>query len=877
MDDLILWGVIVLFVGGSGWLVGIVGFVRAGRALREIAELRRQVASAAPVATPAASPVPAPVFAPVDALIPAPPSPWAEPVVAVASPPSPPAPRRTLVDIEALLTARWGVWLGAVALLLSGVFLVRYAADEGWLNPAVRCAGLAALGAGLVALGLRAARRPVTTLRFADQVPAGLAAGGVAMLFGAAYAAGIVYDLLSPMAAFILMAAASLVGLAVSLKLGQLVAAVGIVGAFATPLLVDTPEPSIPGLFGYLLFVSAASLAVVRYSAWVWLGWATTIAGAAWVLLATVEAPLQADWSAALFVPALVALHLALLPAAALDWNVGRRLAWIPVLAVGAAGLLLALTDPAEITRAGVLLLVPITLIAAAREERLVTVPWAAAALFLLLMTFWGLPAWSPTGEAIDDGSGGVIALLPGDLTPAALRPFLSVLAGTALLFAAAGMAGVWRLQRRVAWASFTAALPPLALALGFARMQQFQPDAAWAAAAVVTAAALVGATGLVMRRGLGAPAAGTLAAGAAALLALGCAALLSVQWLTIALVLLVPALVWIEATVELRPLRHVALAAAAVALVRLLLNSDVLDYVLGAPAIWNGRALAYAVAALSFWASARIARRGADDRLVAVLELGCAAFVTALVTLEIRQWFTGGEPAAPTFGFAEAGLQVSALATLAVTALWLDGRTGRATLRWIWMVQGALALAGGIALIVANPLWTEWTVDGPPLLDALLTAYALPAVIAVVAARRLRDQQGPLRALVSYAIVAALTWVTLEVRHIAHPGLMELDEVPVLPWELWAWSGAWLAVAVALMLAGLQGRVRALRLAALAVMAVVILKVFLVDMSGLTGLWRVLSFLGLGLVLIGLGRLYGRLAKSEAVAQANNAPTEHT
>ena len=42
--------------------------------------------------------------------------------------------------------------------------------------------------------------------------------------------------------------------------------------------------------------------------------------------------------------------------------------------------------------------------------------------------------------------------------------------------------------------------------------------------------------------------------------------------------------------------------------------------------------------------------------------------------------------------------------------------------------------------------------------------------------------------------------------------------------------------------------------------MALVTAKVFLVDMGGLTGLWRVLSFLGLGLTLIGLGSLYGRV-----------------
>ena len=47
--------------------------------------------------------------------------------------------------------------------------------------------------------------------------------------------------------------------------------------------------------------------------------------------------------------------------------------------------------------------------------------------------------------------------------------------------------------------------------------------------------------------------------------------------------------------------------------------------------------------------------------------------------------------------------------------------------------------------------------------------------------------------------------------------------------------------------------------------MALVTAKVFLVDMGGLTGLWRVLSFLGLGLTLIALGSLYGRFVAKPA------------
>ena len=49
------------------------------------------------------------------------------------------------------------------------------------------------------------------------------------------------------------------------------------------------------------------------------------------------------------------------------------------------------------------------------------------------------------------------------------------------------------------------------------------------------------------------------------------------------------------------------------------------------------------------------------------------------------------------------------------------------------------------------------------------------------------------------------------------------------------------------------------LRYASLAVLMVTVAKVFLLDMSDLTGLFRVASFLGLGLTLIGIGRVYQR------------------
>ena len=58
-------------------------------------------------------------------------------------------------------------------------------------------------------------------------------------------------------------------------------------------------------------------------------------------------------------------------------------------------------------------------------------------------------------------------------------------------------------------------------------------------------------------------------------------------------------------------------------------------------------------------------------------------------------------------------------------------------------------------------------------------------------------------------------------------------------------------------------------RLASAAVIALTIVKVFLIDMAALTGIFRALSFIGLGAVLVGIGWLYQRLlfpAKPKAI-----------
>jgi hypothetical protein len=230
MDDLLdtalAFALPLFLVWLAGWVLGVMGFFKARRALNEVAALRRELAQtrAAPIAATAPelptamgeAPVsqqvsrpgePAPLvpetagiaFAllgespptgeaePVSAGEPEPPSARGSVPIAIrpppglpppASGPSPPAPGPIppRIDIEALLTMRWGVWLGAVALVMAGVFLVRYAAEQGMLGPGPRCVLAGVLGLALIVGAEWLRRWENMPSKVADQAAPALAA-----------------------------------------------------------------------------------------------------------------------------------------------------------------------------------------------------------------------------------------------------------------------------------------------------------------------------------------------------------------------------------------------------------------------------------------------------------------------------------------------------------------------------------------------------------------------------------------------------------------------------------------------------------------------------------------------------------------------------
>jgi uncharacterized membrane protein len=108
-----------------------------------------------------------------------------------------------------------------------------------------------------------------------------------------------------------------------------------------------------------------------------------------------------------------------------------------------------------------------------------------------------------------------------------------------------------------------------------------------------------------------------------------------------------------------------------------------------------------------------------------------------------------------------------------------------------------------------------------------------------------------------------------------AAANLLAMAALDLVPSD--ALSIAWLVLAIAFIAAGMGLHNFALRVAGLVLLTVTVLKLFLIDAAALEGVLRILSFFGLGVALIVLGRFYGTLLRREGAGarQASGARNE--
>lgn len=187
-----------------------------------------------------------------------------KPAKVVYTPP-PPAPGwMDNINWEQFMGAKLFAWLGALALFLGVAFFLKYSIEHGWIPNEVRAAMGFVFGAGLIVGGLRVPREKYAV------TAQSLIASGVVSLYAVTFMCGKDhYDFLGPVAMLLVMTLITTTAFFLAVRLeAQVVAILGLLGGFLTPVLLSTGVDNPPGLFGYLALLDAGLIAVVLATGW---------------------------------------------------------------------------------------------------------------------------------------------------------------------------------------------------------------------------------------------------------------------------------------------------------------------------------------------------------------------------------------------------------------------------------------------------------------------------------------------------------------------------------------------------------------------------------------------------------------------------------
>ncbi len=789
------------------------------------------------------------------------------------------APRRPQKSFEERIGTQWSVWVGGFALLVGAVFLLRYTIEAGVFTPAMRMVmaallGLALLGAGewlhrgeLGKLASGKAAALVDGISGRAYIPTLLTAIGVFTLFGTAYTAYALYGFLGPLLTFMLMGAIALGSLALSFRHGGVLAAIGLVGAMCVPLLVQTDVPNIYALYGYVLTVAAVALYVARHRDWGWLNIAALGGLLFWSMMsleATQAAPEKFIWFAfialSFIVSALIAERSKNTPLTGDIKSITHRPAVAAIWALIASMLVMAAAFEGREYIATIILglgFAALVMLCAwlFRRQPLYSAIGAALGALIVVMTPQSVLS---TMQILLLGGAYMAALhifavlrifngSDGDTSPAPTFWSLATIAGTLLfLFAVLGRApnadtGLMAIAFGLCAAIF-ASVAILLRGEGYTSQNAARIYVVGAALAYL-AAVLIGLDGIVQSLGL---MMGIVIAAAAA-------------WHFKAFMprIIAPIFALISAAHTLTgPIRLGQVSEA------IMLNS-----------LWLYFALPCALCAGAAWALTQ----HKTDVWSEILKALTLTFAVLFVVFQIHHFMNDGNILAYRLSFDELALQV--LTGLSFTI----GATLMAPHKW--NAKGDLhtrilpTLAMGVSLITLitfvlaqclakSPLLNAGeTVSGNFLLNSLTLGYLLPGLALAYLARALKTRRPDvyIRILGALSLFAIILFVTGLIR-LAFTG-MEISIFADFPdgLELYAISAAWLLLGIGLLVLGLQRDNLHLRVASAILIVLTILKAFLVDMAGLEGVLRALSFVVLGVILIVIGRVYQKILFSKS------------
>jgi uncharacterized membrane protein len=789
--------------------------------------------------------------------------------------PPPPQPIETpthtkqSVSFEQQFGARLPVWVGGIALMLAGFFLVKYSIEKNLLGPQVRVL----LGGGFGIAMLIAAHFIRNKPDFANQIriSQSLSGAGVAVLYLSIFAAASLYQLIHPYVGYLGMGMTTVLAVFLSLRHGPPIALIGLVTGFLTPKLIGSHDPSAAFTFTYLYILFAGLMFTIKKQNWWWLSIPATFGAILWVifwLTTCCYLPGDSIWLG-LF---LLAVSATLVITSRKQYEedaelMGKIKISSAMNYIGLAGAIVLMGIVAG--KAGFgwldwglfgLLTVGGIVLAVYNNKLYGFVPWILMPVNAVMLFVW------------DTGSPPEHALL------------ISIFA---VLYIGSGYFLMWHTSSRALWAGLVSATSIGYFLLAYYKFHEIlnpsQINFFWGGLALALGAGAMYTLYKIYnsweKHEQSEYPFAIFAVTATAFVSLAMTIELDREFLSIAFAAELLTLAWLNNRMSIKALRPLAsiillifvllLTPQLLLLVQLMLYSLVRAkvYLQATIPFVDWPVFQLGIPAVLFIASSILLRRQKDDALVKSLEYASIALIGIMGYYVSRHAFHPNENVLfVSAGFIERGFKTNIIFLYGLLTFWIGRKYDRNTCS-----NSGIALCGAALfriiffdLLLKNPLWTHQQIDGWLILNALLLPFALPIIWLWLGNKELDHlgRQNWKKYFKPLPLIFLFALITFNVRSFFHG--IYLDTGVTSNAEIYSYSVAWLLFAIALIYAGISMKNKPLRIASLALMVITVGKVFLYDASELEGLYRVFSFLGLGLCLIGLSYFYTRYVFGE-------------
>ncbi len=755
----------------------------------------------------------------------------------------------------------WLVWVGALAMLIGGGYLVQVIGSQIEFSPLMRVTFAFILSLAMLTGGewfhRKEQRSPDRAKRAQSftYIPAAVTGTGLTGIYCTVIFAFVVYNMLSPSISLVILATAAFSSLALSLRQGPLMTVLGLIGGYTAPLWIGGTEPDYFLLAGYISSISIAATLLMQSVRSAWIAPSISIAHTFWMLILIESLQLEALFSW-LYIYLTFTIYL-IYAVPRLGWTLNPRYRhcqskWTnPPIITSLAIALLTFSAITRMLELNVLqmaycyaVLIAVIWLPAIRKgwsRRVFSLSTLVSSIAIMVISLSFDTLYMPKNEA------NILIALALSIVLIIMRTYCqrcydrSLVSGILLLVLAPSMTLITLFYSHEfirgyhwQWTVFTAFVAFSYVYLG----QRFKTLALECSAVVH---AIIAGCSFVLFNDVGLTTA------------------ISVQVAFMALQI---------QSRYFRPANWAVKVMMGILVVRLTLLPFIPEWQPIETGHWAWVLLSY-LPALVILSYARYVLLSVDTDLASWFEGACLhVFLMALFT-QTNFWLTGQYGYLDRLDFTSS--IVFANQALVMGLVYSYRSQFAQQLNLVYQAYSYLLWAAFILLmLILNTIESPLNVDNVsaqsmPVFNMMSLGWLLPAAILILAAyKRWNTLLIHRHVITTIGSTLAAIWLGMSIRQFWQTSSMTLYQ-PTSMAELFSYSTAGLVVGGLLTWSGVIRQTAVFQRIGLIILACVALKVFLWDVRTLDGFWRAICFLGLGTSLIALGWLFQKFNRSVA------------